>query len=79
MQQEKFGERSTNKSKESNRSITNRFSLFATNGALQIKTSWQEKEERRKRLQRTKELEKSITERRIEEKRVHIDHLKLSM
>jgi singapore isolate B (sub-type 7) whole genome shotgun sequence assembly, scaffold_3 len=53
--------------------------LFATNGALQIKTSWQEKEERRKRLQRTKELEKSITERRIEEKRVHIDHLKLSM
>ncbi|KNB46161.1 hypothetical protein JH06_1016 [Blastocystis sp. subtype 4] len=46
-----------------------KFSLFATNGALQIKTSWQEKEERRKRLQRTKELEKSITERRIEEKR----------
>ena len=79
MQQERFGERSTNKSKELNGVVTNRFSLFATNGALQIKTSWQEKEERRKRLQRTKELEKSMTERRIEEKRVDIDHLKMKM
>ena len=59
-----------NRSKELKERVKYRFSLFATNGALQIKTSWQEKEERRKRLQRTKELEKSLIEARIEEKRV---------
>lgn len=53
--------------------------MFATNGALQIKTSWQEKEERRKRLQRTKELEKSLIEARIEEKRVDSENWDLRM
>lgn len=47
-----------------------RFSQFATNGDLQIKTTWEEKEERRKKQQRAKELEKSLTQARIEQKRV---------
>ena len=68
-----------NRSKELKERVKYRFSLFATNGALQIKTSWQEKEERRKRLQRTKELEKSVIEARIEEKRVDSENWDLRM
>ena len=47
-----------------------RFSQFATNGDLQIKTTWEEKQERRKQQQRAKELEKSLIQARIEQKRV---------
>ena len=47
-----------------------RFSQFATNGDLQIKTTWEEKQERRKQQQRAKELEKSLIQARIERKRV---------
>lgn len=50
--------------------LIHRFSQFATNGALQVKTSWEAKMEKRRKLQRTKELEKNLTEARIEEKRV---------
>ena len=50
--------------------VDRRFSQFATNGDLQIKTTWEEKQERRKKQQRTKELEKSLIEARIEQKRV---------
>lgn len=50
--------------------VRSRFSQFATNGALQVKTSWEAKMEKRRKLQRTKELEKNMTEARIEAKRV---------
>ncbi|KAK8799913.1 hypothetical protein WA588_002734 [Blastocystis sp. NMH] len=46
-----------------------KFSQFATNGDLQIKTTWEEKQERRKQQQRAKELEKSLIQARIEQKR----------
>lgn len=50
--------------------VDRRFSQFATNGDLQIKTTWEEKQERRKKQQRAKELEKSLIQARIEKKRV---------
>ena len=56
---------------DESRYLIHRFSQFATNGALQVKTSWEAKQEKRRKLQRTKELEKNLTEARIEEKRVN--------
>ena len=58
--------------------LTHRFSQFATNGALQVKTSWEAKMEKRRKLQRTKELEKNLTEARIEEKRVRFSIYSIS-
>ena len=54
---------------DESRYLIHRFSQFATNGALQVKTSWEAKQEKRRKLQRTKELEKNLTEARIEERR----------
>ena len=50
--------------------VTRRSSLYASDGANPLRTSWELKQEKRMKEKRMKELEKSITEARIEAKRV---------
>lgn len=50
--------------------VSRRSSLYASDGANPLRTSWELKQEKRMKEKRMKELEKSITEARIEAKRV---------
>ena len=50
--------------------VTRRSSLYASDGTNPLRTSWELKQEKRMKEKRMKELEKSITEARIEAKRV---------
>lgn len=50
--------------------VTGRSSLYASDGANPLRTSWELKQEKRMKEKRMKELERSITEARIEAKRV---------
>lgn len=54
----------------SDRNLTVRSSLYASDGVNPLRTSWELKQEKRMKEKRMKELEKSITEARIEAKRV---------
>lgn len=50
--------------------IRTRSSQFATNGVAHIKTDWELKQEKRRKEQRTKELQRSMKEAKAEAQRV---------